>query len=78
MSDTFGMEKPPKKSSGMKTVIIVLAIVGGVGVLACGGCMVGSVLLFRNAVSDDPVTVRETAQGISEIDVPQEFEPMFS
>ena len=78
MSDAFGMEPPPKKSSGMKTVIIVLAIVGGVGALACGGCMVGGFLLFRDAISDDPEKIGQVAQSISEIDIPVEYEPMFS
>jgi len=80
MSDGFEMESEPpvKKASGLKIVVIVLAIAGGVGVLACGGIVVGGFLILRNAANDDPASIRQTAQEISEIDVLEGFEPMFS
>jgi len=72
------MEPPPQKSSGWKIVLLILGICAGVFVLACGGCLVGSIWLFKSSISEDPATVRQTAQSITEIDLPEGYEPLFS
>ena len=70
---------PPQKSgSGLKWVLIILGVGGLLCVLACGGLMVGTVVLVRKTVSDDPATVRQIASEITEINVPDGYEPIMS
>ena len=71
-------EEPKKSGSGLKIFLWIVGIGGGLLLLACGGCVIGSVVFFRNAISDDPATIRETAQAITEINPPSGYEPLFS
>ncbi len=68
----------PKKSSGVRVLLWVLGIGGGLMVLMCGGCLVGSYFLFKDVASTDPAVVNNTAQSITDIDPPSGYDPMFS
>jgi hypothetical protein len=71
----------PGMSSGAK-VLIGLGVGCGVLVLLC--CGVGGALTFyfsrsfQHAMSKDPATVRQVAESIVEIDVPESLEPKVS
>ena len=70
--------EPQKSGGGLKIVLWILGIGGVLLGLGCGGCIVGSIFFVRSAVSNDPADVRETAQGITDLDPPNGYEPMFS
>jgi len=72
------IEPAPRKSSGWKLALLILGICGGLCVLVCGGLLLGSIWFFRSSISEDPATVRQTARSITEIDVPEGYEPLFS
>jgi hypothetical protein len=76
--DDFGEPIVEKKSGCSTTVLWILAIVGGLGVLAVVVCCGGGYLLIRNAFSDDPATIRQVTETITEIELPERFPPLFS
>ena len=71
-------QPPPKSNSGLKIFLWVVGILGGLIILSCGGCIIGSIVLFNNAVSEDPAQIKQVAQDITEIDVPDGYDPLFS
>jgi len=79
-TDQFEIEsggQPPRKkgmSTGMK-VLIILGIVFLVLVLLCCGGIICSAWWASGMVSEDPVRIKEVTQGITDIDVPDGFEP---
>lgn len=72
--------EPPRKqgmSTGVKVLLILLCI-GGVFALLCCGGVVYFAYSFRNAMSEDPVVVKEVTKTIADIDIPPNFEPAVS
>jgi hypothetical protein len=77
-SPNFQQPVPPKKSSGLKTVLIVLGIFGGLGLLCCGGFVamgVWGVGQAKTALAGQVRSMVETNPDfMSEIGTVQSFE----
>lgn len=71
-------EGPQKSGSGLKIVLWILGIGGGLLVLGCGGCIIGTIIFARNAASTDPAEIREMAQSVTEIEPPDGYEPIMA
>lgn len=77
--ERFDPEPPPKKgmSTGIKVLIILLCVFGGIGLLCCGGVVyIG--FQFKNGFSEDPETVVSVTKKIAEIEIPATFSPVAS
>lgn len=77
-TDDFGQPIAEKKSGCSTTMLWIFAIVGGLGVLGVVVCCGGGYLLFRNAFSEDPATIRQVTESITEIELPERYPPLFS
>jgi hypothetical protein len=77
--ETFQPQPPPKQgmSTGVKVLIILLCIFGGIALLCCGG-MIYVGYKFKNAASEDPTVVKEVTKKIADIDIPPNFHPVRS
>ena len=71
----FEEPQPAKKSKGISIFLWVFGIFGALVVLGCGGIILTSVLWFKKAVSQDPAKVRAVAEEITEIQLPERFQP---
>lgn len=71
-------EEPKKSGGGLKIFLWIVGIGGGLLLLACAGCVIGSIVFVRNTVSQDPAVVKKTADEITEITPPSGYEPMFA
>jgi hypothetical protein len=69
-------EEPKKSGSGLKIFLWIIGIGGGLLLLACGGCIIGSIIFARSAMTTDPPKVREMAQSITEIEPPAGYDPV--
>ena len=74
--------QPRKGMSGWGKFFLVMAIGSGLMVVVCCGVagvmMYGGYRMFADAFSQDPAVVRQVADSITAIDVPEGFEPKFS
>lgn len=82
-SDGQSAPPPPSsgKSGGMSTAAIILIVLGSlaaVGALVCCGGMFWGMKQFGQMVSNDPATVRQVANDITTMTVPEEFPPLGS
>jgi hypothetical protein len=73
--------QPPRKpgmSTGAKVVIILLVVFGVLVVVCCGG-VIGIGMFAKKAVTDmfseDPTVVAAKTEEITEIEIPEGFEP---
>ena len=69
----FEEPPPPKKSKGISIFLWVFGIFGAVVVLGCGGLILAGFLWVKKA--QDPVRVRAVAEEITEIQIPERFQP---
>lgn len=67
--------EPQKNSSGLKIFLWIIAIVGGLGLLTCGGCVVVAVWFTKDAVVMEPAKVAELADTITTITPPAGYQP---
>jgi len=75
MSDDFGQPQKTSSSSTAFKVILILGCIVGVLCLACCGGMFWFGKQFANAMTQDPVRIREIATAILDFPIPEEFEP---
>jgi hypothetical protein len=67
--------EPQKNSSGLKIFLWIIAIVGGLGLLTCGGCVAIGVWFAKDAMVTDPAKVAELADTITTITPPAGYQP---
>lgn len=72
----FEEPQPVKKSKGISIFLWVFGIIGALVVLGCGGIFLTGFLWFKKAVSQDPAKVRAVAEEITEIQLPERFQPL--
>ena len=72
-------ENPQKKpmSTGLKVALILLAA-GGVLMLVCCGGMAFVVNKVKNNISEDPAVVRARTKDVTDIEIPDDFQPVMS
>lgn len=70
--------QPPGMSSGTKIILISLGVLGVLAVACCGGGIWWVRSNFDVDMSTDPAVVRETQEGILDLEVPERFEPQQS
>lgn len=78
-----GMQPPrkPGMSTGAKVLIVLGIVFLVLLVLCCGGLMLSGYFMQRWAsdmASDDPATIVEVTNGITQIEIPEELEPTAS
>jgi predicted secreted protein len=64
------------KSKGCSIFLWVFGILGLLIVLACAGVIGGSFWFFRKSMSQDPAKIRQATEEITEIELPERFQPM--
>lgn len=69
---------PSPGMSGTTKVLLILGGIGGFCALACCGGAVFLGFRARNAVSNDPTTIRQRTADIVDIEIPKNFEPQQS
>lgn len=74
----FDEPEPVKKSKGTSIFLWVFGIFGALIVLGCGGIILTVFLFFRKTVSQNPVKVRAVAEEITEIQLPERFQPQWT
>jgi hypothetical protein len=72
-------QNPPRRGDALKTVLIVVAILGGLMMLSCLGVGVAGYFWiqknFANVAVTDPVKVRQITAELTDITIPAEFVP---
>jgi hypothetical protein len=70
--------QPAKGGGGLKILLIILGVVGGLALLACCGGVIGFGVWAGSAESRDPTEIRERTSAIVDVSLPGEFTPVAS